>query len=129
MIDQKSRCMIAWLVLLWAARLAGTAVVVLLMLVVIRESGTGPSGVRECTYLALFPFGFSVGYLLGWRWPLVAGWVSLGCMAASQIVLGRVFPIGPYVVWGILSLPGVLYVLAGWKLRSRTGGVQAAATG
>jgi hypothetical protein len=88
------------------------------MLIVFGEPGTGPAGLREWVYLALFPFGFSVGYLLGWRWPLLAGCVSLACMAASQVVIGRVFPVGPYLIWGVLSVPGVLYVLAGLKLRT-----------
>jgi hypothetical protein len=127
MIESRGRGMTAWRVLLWVARLTGTAAVVLLMLVVFRESGSGPAGARAWAYLALFPFGFSAGYLLGWRWPLVAGCVSLACMGASQVVLGRVFPLGPYLIWGALSLPGVAYVITGWKLRTSTEGVPAAA--
>ena len=47
----------------------------------------------------------------------LAGCVSLGCMAASLVVIGRILGPGPYLIWGVLSLPGVLYLLAGWKLR------------
>ena len=106
--------------LLWIARLAGTAVVVPLMLMVFGESGSGPSGAREWAYLAFFPFGFSAGYLLGWRWPLPGGCVSLACMAISFVLLGKVLDLGPYLIWGVLSIPGVLYVIAGLKLRSAT---------
>ena len=106
---------------LWVARLAGTAAIVPLMLIVFGEPGAGPSGPREWLYLALFPFGFSLGYLLGWRWPLLGGGLSLACMAASLVVAGRVFPPSAYLVWGVLSLPGVLYVLAGWNLRDGAG--------
>ncbi len=67
--------------------------------------------------LALFPFGFSAGYLLGWRWPLLAGCLSLACMATSLVVIGRVFDLASYLTWGVLSVPGVLYVIAGLKLR------------
>jgi hypothetical protein len=88
------------------------------MLIVLGEPGSGPAGAREWAYLALFPFGFSAGYLLGWRWPLLAGCLSLACMATSWVVIGRVFDWGPYLIWGVLSLPGVLYVLVGLKLRS-----------
>ena len=108
-------------VLLWIARLTATAAVVPLMLIAFGEPGSGPSGPQEWVYLALFPFGFSAGYLLGWRWPLLGGGVSLACMAASLVVIGRVFEMGAYLVWSVLSVPGVLYVMAGLKLRSVAG--------
>jgi len=111
--------------LLWIARLAGTVVVVPLMLIAFGESGSGPSGAREWVYLALFPFGFSAGYLLGWRWPLLGGCVSLACMAISLVLIGRVLDLGPYLIWGVLSVPGVLYVIAGLKLRRATGDSEA----
>jgi hypothetical protein len=104
-------------ILQWIARLAGVAAIVPLMLIVFGEPGSGPEGVRAWVYLALFPFGFSAGYLLGWRRPLFGGCLSLACMAASQIVLGRIFGVGPYIYWGILCVPGVLFIIAGWKLR------------
>ena len=104
-------------VLLWIARLAGVAAVVPLMLIAFGEHGHGPSGAREWAYLALFPFGFSVGYLLGWRWPLLGGCMSLACMAVSLLLAGRVFNLGAYLTWGVLSIPGVLYVMAGLVLR------------
>ena len=104
-------------VLLWIARLAGTAAVAPLI-IAFGEPGSGPTGTREWVYLALFPFGFSAGYLLGWRWPLHGGCISLACMAVSLVVIGRVFEMGSYLLWGILSVPGVLYVMAGLKSRS-----------
>lgn len=107
-------------VLLWTARLTGTAVVGLLVLMVSTEWGNGPAGASEWAYLAFFPFGFSVGYLLGWRWPLLAGCVSLACMALSQVVIGRVFDFRAYVIWAILSLPGILYLFAGLRFRAQT---------
>ena len=106
-------------VILWIARLLGTAAIVPLMLIAFGEPGTGPAGPREWVYLALFPYGFSLGYLLGWRWPLLAGCLSLGCLVASLIVIGRVFSPGAYLTWGALGLPGVLYLVAGLKSRGR----------
>jgi hypothetical protein len=103
--------------LLWIARLAATLAIVPLMLIVFGESGTGPAGARERVYLALFPFGFSAGYLLGWRWPLLGGCVSLACLAISLVVIGRVLDLRPYLIWGVLSIPGILYVILGWRLR------------
>src|SRR5690242_4727691 len=87
----------AWLCLLWVARLAGLATIVPLMLIVFGESGTGPQGLRAWVYLALFPFGFSLGYLLALRWPVFGGVFSLACMVASLAVLGRMFGLEPYL--------------------------------
>ena len=108
-------------VLLWIARLSGTAAVLPLMLIAFGEPGSGPAGTRDWVYLALFPFGFSAGYLLGWRWPLFGGSVSLACMATSLVVAGRIFEMRPYLIWGVLSVPGILYVMAGLKSRSVAG--------
>jgi hypothetical protein len=116
-------------ILLWIARLTAVAAIVPLMMIVFGESGSGPAGPREWIYLALFPFGFSAGYLLGWRWPLLGGCISLVCMAASLVVIGRPFAIEPYIIWSVLCVPGILYIIAGWKLRDRARLVPAAAAG
>jgi hypothetical protein len=123
MSDSRGRRVFAASVLLWTARLAGTAAVVPLMLIAFGEHGTGPSGARGWAYLALFPFGFSAGYLVGWRWPLLGGCVSLACMAMSLALIGRTFGVGPYLIWGSLSVPGILYVIAGLELRSARRGI------
>lgn len=104
-------------VLLWGARLSGTATVVLLMMLMASQEGGRPSGMREWVFLALFPFGFSAGLLVGWRWPLFGGVLSLLCMVASWVVIGPVFPLF-YLAFGCFSVPGVLYVIAGLRLRS-----------
>jgi hypothetical protein len=100
-------------VVLWLARLGSIAAVVPLMLILFGEQGSGPAGAREWLYLALFPVGFSVGYLIGWRWPLLGGCISLACMVTSLLVIGKLFPLRTYLIWGILSVPGVLFVIAG----------------
>ena len=105
-------------VLHWIARLGSIAALVPVLLILFGEPGTGPAGFREWVYLALFPIGFSIGYLLGWRWPLFGGCLSLACMALSLVVIGRTFDLRAYLIWGILSVPGIFYVLAGAKLRS-----------
>ena len=38
-------------------------------------------------------------------------------MAISLVVTGRVFDLSTYAIWGILSVPGGLYVIAGLRLR------------
>jgi Kef-type K+ transport system membrane component KefB len=105
-------------VLLWIARFASIAALIPVLLILIGEAGSGPASVREWIYLALFPIGFSLGYLLGWQWPLFGVFFSLGCMVLSLLVIGRILGFSPYLYWVILSVPGVLYVLAGWKLRN-----------
>ena len=107
-------------VLFWIARLTGNAAIVPLMLIFFGEPGTGPAGTRERIYLALFPFGFATGYLLGWRWPLFGGCMSLVCMVASLVVIARIYSLGAYVIWAILCVPGILYVVAGWMMRKRS---------
>lgn len=103
-----------WRLLHWVARVTSVAAVVPLMMIVFGEPGSGPGNVREWVYLALFPFGFSAGSLLGLRWPVTGGCIALGCMLASQIVLWHTFPMSAYLFWGVLCLPGVLYLAAGW---------------
>jgi hypothetical protein len=107
-----------WSVVLWIARLTGTAAIIPLMMIVFGEYGAGPAGARGWTYLALFPFGFSAGYLLAWRRPMMGGYLSLTCMLASLILIHRIFDWRPYLIWAILCLPGVLFLVAGWRLRS-----------
>jgi hypothetical protein len=101
-----------WL-LHWIARISGIAAIVPLLMIVFGEPGVGPSGVREWVYLALFPFGFSAGYLLGWRWPIFGGSFSVVCLVLSLLVSGRVFPLAAYLTWGVLAIPAVLFIIAG----------------
>jgi hypothetical protein len=106
-----------WRIILWVARLTALAAIVPLLLILVGEPGTGPAGPAGWIYLALFPIGFSLGYLIGWRWPIVGGGISIACMVASLLLIGAGFPARAYVIWSILSLPGILYILAGWNLR------------
>ena len=99
----------------WIARITSIPVILLLVLMVTGEEAAKPAG-AEWIYLALFPFGFSLGYLAGWRWPLWGGIISLACMAISQIVTGRVFDSTAYLIWAVFCVPGVLFILAGLKM-------------
>ena len=98
----------------WLARISSVAVVILLVVMLTGENGSGPTG-RDTLYLALFPVGFSLGYLIGWRWPLPGGVISLSCMALSLFVVGRTFDLETYMGWALFSLPGVLFVFAGLR--------------
>jgi len=83
----------------WIARLTGLAAIVPLMLIAFGEPG-------------------SAGYLIGWRSPLLGGCVSLACVVASLIVIGRTFDGAAYFFWALLSVPGLLSVLAGLRQRA-----------
>lgn len=105
----------SYLVLLWLARLVGVAAIVPLMMAVFGEPG--PTVAREWLYVALMPFAFSIGLLLGWRWPVLGGCVSLLALVASLVVAGRVYDWRAYLVWAALAVPAVVYVVAGLRLR------------
>lgn len=104
--------------MLWFARISSILVILPLMMIVIGEAGSGPSGWREWMYLALFPFGFSTAYVLGWWKPFIGGVLSLACMIVSLVVIGRVFAVNAYVVWGVLCIPGILYAIGGARIRN-----------
>lgn len=108
---------VLWRTVLWIGRLTGVLAIVPLLMILVGESGSGPAGAREWIYLALFPLGFSAGYLLGWRWPVAGGGLSLACMVASLIVINRTFGADAYLIWALLCVPGALLVLAGMMLR------------
>jgi|RhiMethySRZTD1v2_1073278.scaffolds.fasta_scaffold1892189_1 hypothetical protein len=107
-------------VLLWIARLAAIAALVPLLQIAFGEPGEGPRDAREAIYLVLFPFGFGLGYLLAWRWPVFGGCMSLVCITTSLVVIGRVFDGQAYLIWAVVSVPGVLFVIGGlWLRRAR----------
>lgn len=106
--------------LFWIARISTIPVIILLSMMVVGgivEGEGRPVGFREWAYLALFPMGFTLSYVLGWVKPLAGGVTSLTCMVLSQLVIGRVFDFQAYVIWGALCVPGILLVSAGLKLR------------
>jgi hypothetical protein len=41
-------------------------------------------------------------------------------MAASLIIVGRTFPLDVYLIWGILCVPGILYIVAASLMRGGT---------
>lgn len=117
MIVAMERRQLFWTTILWIARLTSIAALTPVLMILVGEPGTGPHGARAWIYLALFPVGFSAGYLFAWRWPVFGGCFSLVCMAASLAVLQRRLGFEPYLIWSILCVPGVLFVVAGWQLR------------
>ena len=104
----------------WIAGISGTALLLFLLLLITGELGEPAAG--EWVYLAFFPFGFSGGLLLGWWRPLVGGTISIASMVLSQVTMvavGRTFELTLYAGYGLMCLPGVLFVIVGLKRRTQ----------
>ncbi|MBN1163725.1 MAG: hypothetical protein JXB45_04050 [Candidatus Krumholzibacteriota bacterium] len=106
-------------VVLWIARVMSAIVVVFLVVMVVgytinpQGSGREPTP-REWYGLALFPFGLCIGYVIGWRWRLLGGIISLICLAAFLIFL-RDRDMIPVI--SIVGVPAVLYIIYGISRR------------
>jgi hypothetical protein len=109
-------------VLLWIARIVGTAVLVFLLLFtvgsLVNPGDSVPSGV-EWVGLALFPAGLCVGYAVAWRWQLAGGLVSLGCMVLFLVTLVVFQDDELEPIFLNFSIPALLFILYG-ILASRT---------
>jgi hypothetical protein len=105
--------------LLWIARVTSILVLIPVLMILIGERGTGPGSIRAWIYLSLFPCAFTIGYLIAWRLPLLGGTISLACMIASLLVLQHIYPLSVYLIWGVICVPGILFIIAGWRLRLR----------
>lgn len=106
-------------VLRWVARLGSLFSIALLALFLFGEE-MNPSQLTSAEILGLlfFPFGVTVGMLLGWRWETLGGTVTVLSLLAFYKVMyaasGR-FPDG---IWfALFALPGLLFLYCG--LRSR----------
>lgn len=116
MITTMQRPVLIWKLVEWIARITSVLALVPVLMILVGEPGTGPGSARGWLYLAFFPIGFAAGYLLAWRWPTFGGLMSLACMVISLVVVGRVFPLQPYLFWSLLCIPGALFILAGRQL-------------
>lgn len=100
--------------ILWTARILGSLVVGLFVAVAISEflrSGHSLPAPQEWLRLSMFPIGLSVGYVVAWRWQLVGGVISVGCLALFFVVMGasgnavhRVPAFYPFAAPGFLFL-------------------------
>ncbi len=103
------------IVLRWLARLGSLFSVALLALFLFGEEiNPGELTAAEILGLFFFPFGITVGMLLGWRWETLGGTVTVLSLLAFYKVLyaanGR-FPEG---IWfALFALPGLLFLYCG----------------
>lgn len=104
------------LALLWSARITGLLLTVFVVLVAAlflfnpnNTEGPPPSSWPTVwPWLAVYPFGVCLGYLISWWRPLAGSIVSLSCLALSLLL--------PQVPVQLVSLlvylvPGVLFLL------------------
>lgn len=100
---------------LWIARILSAMIVVFLVIMVVgytvnpQGSGSGPT-ITEWYGLALFPFGLCVGYVIGWRWQLQGGVISLICLAAFLVLMRDRDLIS---IISAVGVPAVLYIVYG----------------
>ncbi len=111
--------------ILWIARIVSALIVVFLVLMIVayivnpQGNGSGPK-VTEGFGLAFFPIGLCVGYVIGWRWQLLGGAISLICLAAFLLLM-RERDMTPVI--SIVGIPAVLYVVYGvYRRRMASGG-------
>ena len=115
-------------VILWIARIWGILFVVMVLVIgvagALNPDEPSPTP-REWIGIALFPVGVSVGYALGWRWQLLGGTVSLGCLAAFFVwLLIERGGIRAWPVFLLFGVPGMLFV-AYWFISRRREAVAA----
>lgn len=115
-------------VIRWTARVAsGLAAAVILLFFVGEglDEGISPllqMSVRESTMMVAFAMVW-LGLVLGWRWELFGGSLTLGGLAAFYLLdyaFSGTFPRGPYFF--LLASPSLLFLACGlWVRRTRAG--------
>ncbi len=109
---------------LWIARIVSVIIVVFLVFMVVgytvnpQGSGSGPN-MPEWFGLALFPFGLCIGYVIGWRWQLLGGAVSLICLVAFLVLMRELDMI---LILSVVGIPAVLYIVYGIHRRQMVSG-------
>jgi hypothetical protein len=94
----------------WTARIIGTLLVLSIVIIVIGERMPNPltqptRGQIICLAMALI----MIGILIGWRWELAGGIMSLAGFCLASVRLNN-SSIGLTCFYFTLALPGALYV-------------------
>jgi hypothetical protein len=76
------------------------------------ESGGGLPD--EWLLMIFFPIGLCVGYLISWRWTLIGGIISIGCIVVFLIAERQAVLFG---VMALLGAPAVVLIICGWLKR------------
>jgi len=98
----------------WTARLLSIGSLGFMLLFVVGE-GQSWSSVRtqDLVGLVFFPFGLTLGLVLGWRRELSGGIIAVGSIALFYLVYGLAVNSAIFQGWWflVLSIPGWLFLL------------------
>jgi len=97
----------------WTARLLGALLLAIVLLIFIGEGGPNPLKLKPVEAIQMtFFLSTCIGWVVGWRWPLIGGAISTGALllffAVERAVSGG-FPRGLFFY--LLLLPGFLFLL------------------
>ena len=101
------------------AKIVGTLFAAFLVFMMI-GSAVNPMGEQggglpdEWLLMLFFPVGLCLGYLIAWRWPLLGGAFSVGCLIVFLIGEGQAALVG---IAAILGAPALVLIVCGWLLR------------
>ena len=110
----------------WIARATAALAAALILAIFVGEGiaeGIGPLlplTHRETAMMIAFA-GAWLGLILGWRWELIGGLLTMGAMIAFYLLdylFSRTFPRGPYFL--LFFSPGLLFLICGWLMRRRS---------
>jgi len=96
----------------WAARIIGTLLVILIVVIGIGEGMPNPFTQPPAVQIGFLALAMiMIGILAGWRWELAGGVISL---AGWCLFVGAVthFPRGLNWFFWALAMPGFLYVIS-----------------
>jgi hypothetical protein len=110
-------------ILRWIARILASIMAALILLFFVGETlGEGVQSlshmtVREILLMFTF-FALWLGLLLGWKWELLGGLLTLCAIIvfyALNILFAGIFPKGPFFIAS--ALPSLLFLYCGWQNR------------
>lgn len=109
----------------WIARIAASLIAALMLLIFVGEGiASGDDLIprltgRETAMMVVFAAAWA-GLLLGWRWELLGGLLTVGAVIAFYLLdyaFSGSFPRGPYFV--LFFSPSLLFIYCGWRARTR----------
>ncbi|MBL8810152.1 MAG: hypothetical protein JNM43_08250 [Planctomycetaceae bacterium] len=104
----------------WLARFSSLASIGLLGLFLFGGEESMTPTLREAVAMVFFPFGVVAGMIIGWKYELRGGVVSVISLAlfyAVMAIMGRGIPTAPWFV--VFTLPGILFLTAGLLQKHR----------
>ena len=113
-------------ILRWIARILASVMAALILLICVGETlGEGVPSPFHMTFweiLMMFAaFALWLGLLLGWKWELLGGLLTLCAVIvfyALNFLFAGILPGGPFFL--IFSFPSLLFLYCGWQNRKDT---------